>query len=147
MTSISEPANQKWAWGPEPHTDYWAAVTAAIEPGRLVKVNSATQVEKTVANDVNAVGFAERDLTKALTATYAVGDQVPVTYLQNGMVVKLTAGAVIAVGARVKTGADGKVVAYVAPAVATDSEANNIGIALQAATGDLDEILVLIGRS
>lgn len=143
---ISEPTGQFFAAGPRQVIDYWDAVTAAIEQGRLVKVNSATEVEKTVANDVNAIGIADRDLRKVKTATYAIGDAVPVSYLITGQIYKLTAGAAITIGSRVKTGADGKVVAFVAPAVATDIEVSVIGVALQAASGDLDEFLVLIAR-
>lgn len=150
MPGISKPTNEFVAALPEgvlgPVIDYWAAVTAAIEQGRLVKINSATEVEKSAVDDVNVVGFADRDKTKDLTDTYAVGDQVPVAYLMDGMVVKLVAGAAITVGSRVQAGADGKVVAYVAPAVAADTEVEVLGIALEGAAADLDTLLVLIAR-
>ncbi len=147
MPGISKPANEFIAALPDgmtPVIDYWAAVTAAIEQGRLVKVNSATEVEKTAAGDFEAIGFADRDKRKTPTATYAVAEQVPVAYLQNGMVVKLTAGAAFAVGVALETGADGKVVLY-APSAIGDAAAK-VGIALEASSADLDEVLVLVAR-
>ncbi len=143
MPGISRPTNQFHVAGPSLR-DHWDAVTGAIEQGRLVKVNSVTEVEKTGAGDFEAIGIADRDLTKVKTATYAIGDPLPVLYLADGMLVVMIAGAAITAGAKVETGADGKVVTY-APSAIGDSAAA-IGISLDGASGDLDETLILVGR-
>ncbi len=143
MPGLTKGANQFHIAGPEV-IDHWDAVTGAIEPGRLVKIASATEVEKTGAGDFEAIGIADRDLTKTKTTTYAVGDSLPVRMLINGALEVMIAGAVIAVGAKVETGADGKVVTY-APSAIGDSAAA-IGVAYEAAGADLDEIAILVGR-
>ncbi len=148
MPGISKPTNDFVAALPDgilsPVIDYWAAVTAAIEQGRLVKIASATEVEKAAAGDFEAIGIADWDKVKELTDTYAVADQVPVVYLMDGMVLKMIAGAAITVGVALETGADGKVVTY-APSAIGDAAAK-IGIALEGAASDLDELLVLVAR-
>lgn len=140
MSGLSKPSNQVYAWGPEPRIEYWNAVTGAIEMARLVKLGSATEVTKTGAGDFETIGAVERELQKEMADTYAIGDAVPVILLQKGQVLALVAGAVIAVGARVETGADGKVVTY-APTAIGDAAAA-IGVALEAASADGDRILV-----
>lgn len=141
MPGVSQPANEVVAYGKPPRTT-WKAVTAAIEIGRLVKVSSATEVTKTGAANTNTFGVADWDKRKKATDSYAVGEELPVAHWAAGNVYKVVAGGAIAVGALVEPGADGKVVTFVAPAVATDTEAEALGVALQAAALN-DEVLVM----
>ncbi len=143
MPGITRPANQFHIAGPDLRDD-WDAVTGAIEMGRLVKVASVTEVEKTGAGDFEAIGIADRDLRKGKATTYAVGEALPVLYLADGQLVVMIAGAAITAGVKVETGADGKVVTY-APSAIGDSAAA-IGISLDGAGSDLDETIILVGR-
>lgn len=140
MPGIEKPSGAIVALG-EPKVGYWDAAVALVA-GEVVKLSSATAVTQAGASDVNAIGVVDRDLRKAKTDSYAINDLVPVRLF--GHVVEMIASAAISVGVRVETAASGRIRTYVVPAVATDTEAEVIGVALQAASANGDRILVLV---
>lgn len=102
--------------------------SATVTAGQMVTVAGAV----TVADSVTWLGVASRDATTGQTmGVYCDGVQY------------LTAGAAIAIGDRVKCGAAGKVVTLTAGSDAYD---RLVGIALEAAAGDLSVIAVKLAR-
>lgn len=100
--------------------------SAAVIGGRLVAVTGNRTVGPAGADSAAVVGVAGFDAV--------IGESVTV---YHGGVQRLTASAAIAAGARVASAAAGK-------AVTLGALTNPIGLALQAATADLDVIDVLI---
>jgi len=103
----------------------------AISAKNVVYISSAGTVKKAGADSTKVVGVALMDASS--------GDPVPVA--THG-VVKVVASGAISVGAKVAADNGGKVKAWSASS-AGDS-AKIIGIALEAASDDGDEIMILL---
>ncbi|MBN7792423.1 DUF2190 family protein [Microbacterium esteraromaticum] len=103
------------------------AGATAVVGGRLVEVSTASAVIPATADSAKVVGVAGFDA--------ATGESVTV-YTRPSGVHRLVASAAIAVGAKVIAAADGKVATI-------GAGTNPVGIALTAATDDLDVIDVL----
>lgn len=109
-----------------------------FKPGQSFTVQAAADI--TGGQIVTATGgVAGAESTTFIgVAGHDVATGRPVTVFADG-VQRLTASAAIAAGALVKCAADGKVAAYTD---GTDTAAELVGVALEAATADGDVIAV-----
>lgn len=103
--------------------------TAAVTGGRLVTIDGL----HAAADSVTWLGPASKDA--------AIGEEF-IAFV-GAPINKLVASAAITKGARVKCAAAGKLVTFVD---GTDVHTREVGVALQAALADGDEILVAMAR-
>lgn len=116
-------------------SQYIDAAVRAFPVSAAVKKNARV---KLASGQVAEAGLTDKDIGTALAQAFAAGDVIPIRMMSSGGTEKVIAAAAITQGAEVYTAAAGKV-------SVSASTAFRVGIALEAATADLDIIEIVRG--